>query len=86
VNSPALTELLFTCAGDRRHIQDNDLKVLRDSVTTYLNMEMAATEEMLKVALDTRPDAVSLVAENPNEVTTEGGWMFAQISRSCGRQ
>ena len=59
--------------GDRRHIQDNDLKILRDSVTTYLNMEMAATEEMLKVALDTRPNAVSLVAENPNEVTTEGG-------------
>jgi pyridoxine 5-phosphate synthase len=59
--------------GDRRHIQDRDLKTLRDSVTTYLNMEMAATEEMLKVALDTRPDAVSLVAENANEITTEGG-------------
>lgn len=59
--------------GDRRHIQDHDLKTLRDSVTTYLNMEMAATEEMLKVALDTRPDAVSLVAENANEITTEGG-------------
>lgn len=59
--------------GDRRHIQDHDLKTLRSSVTTYLNMEMAATEEMLKVALDTRPDAVSLVAEDPNEITTEGG-------------
>lgn len=59
--------------GDRRHIQDHDLRILRDSVTTYLNLEMAATEEMLKVALDTRPDAVTLVAENPNEITTEGG-------------
>ncbi|MGI8734754.1 MAG: pyridoxine 5'-phosphate synthase [Pyrinomonadaceae bacterium] len=59
--------------GDRRHIQDHDLITLRNSVTTYLNMEMAATEEMLKVALETRPDAVSLVAENPNEITTEGG-------------
>ena len=59
--------------GDRRHIQDHDLKTLRNSVTTYLNMEMAATEEMLKVALDTRPDAVSLVAESPDEITTEGG-------------
>ena len=59
--------------GDRRHIQDQDLKVLRNSVTTYLNMEMAATEEMLKIALDSKPDAVSLVAENPNEITTEGG-------------
>ena len=59
--------------GDRRHIQDLDLTILRSSVTTYLNMEMAATEEMLKVALEARPDAVSLVAENPNEITTEGG-------------
>lgn len=59
--------------GDRRHIQDADLPALRASITTYLNLEMAATEEMLKIALDARPDAVSLVAENPNEITTEGG-------------
>lgn len=59
--------------GDRRHIQDNDIHALRQTVTTYLNLEMVATEEMLKVALDTAPDAVTLVAENPNEVTTEGG-------------
>jgi pyridoxine 5-phosphate synthase len=59
--------------GDRRHIQDADLKALRQSVTTYLNLEMAATEEMLKVALETRPDAVSLVPESPNEITTAGG-------------
>jgi pyridoxine 5-phosphate synthase len=59
--------------GDRRHIQDNDVRLLRESVITYLNLEMAATEEMLKVALDTRPNAVTLVAENPNEITTEGG-------------
>jgi pyridoxine 5-phosphate synthase len=59
--------------GDRRHIQDSDVRLLRDSVTTYLNLEMAATEEMLKVALETRPDAVTLVAETPEEITTEGG-------------
>jgi pyridoxine 5-phosphate synthase len=59
--------------GDRRHIQDLDIRILRDSVTTYLNLEMAATEEMLKIALETKPDAVTLVAENPNEITTEGG-------------
>ncbi|HLA12463.1 MAG TPA: pyridoxine 5'-phosphate synthase [Pyrinomonadaceae bacterium] len=59
--------------GDRRHIQDNDLQQLRANITTYLNMEMAASEEMLKVALGVRPDAVTLVAENPNEITTEGG-------------
>lgn len=59
--------------GDRRHIQDNDLHALRRTVTTYLNVEMAATEEMLKIALDTMPDAVTLVAEKPDEITTEGG-------------
>jgi len=59
--------------GDRRHIQDSDVRQLRASLTTYLNLEMAATEEMVKVALDTRPDAVTLVPENPNEITTEGG-------------
>jgi pyridoxine 5-phosphate synthase len=59
--------------GDRRHIQDADLPALRASVTTYLNLEMAATEEMLAIALAARPDAVSLVPENPNEITTEGG-------------
>ena len=59
--------------GDRRHIQDLDVELLRKSVTTYLNLEMAATEEMLGVALEARPDAVTLVAENPNEITTEGG-------------
>lgn len=59
--------------GDRRHIQDRDIELLRDVVTTYLNVEMAATDEMIGIAAQTRPDAVSLVPENPNEVTTEGG-------------
>src|SRR3984893_4548247 len=59
--------------SDRRHIQDADLKTLRQTVSTYLNLEMAATEEMLKVALETCPDAVTLVPENLNEITTEGG-------------
>jgi pyridoxine 5-phosphate synthase len=59
--------------GDRRHIQDLDLELLRKSVTTYLNVEMAATEEMLGIALGAKPDAVTLVAEKPDEITTEGG-------------
>ena len=59
--------------GDRRHIQDRDIELLRDVVTTYLNVEMAATDEMVAIAVKTKPDAVSLVPENPNEVTTEGG-------------
>ena len=59
--------------GDRRHIVDKDISALRQTVTTYLNIEMAATEEMIKIAVDTMPDAVTLVAEHPNEITTEGG-------------
>src|SRR3989475_2580384 len=59
--------------GDRRRIQDADLYVLRRAGTTYLNVEMAPTEEMMKIAIDVKPDAVSLVPENPGEITTEGG-------------
>lgn len=58
---------------DRRHIQDRDIELLRDVVTTYLNVEMAATEEMVGIAIRTKPDAISLVPENANEITTEGG-------------
>src|SRR6266700_109420 len=59
--------------GDRRHIQDADVRLLREAVTTYLNVEMAATEEMMKIAIEVSPDAVSLVPENRGEITTEGG-------------
>src|ERR1044072_5497228 len=59
--------------GDRRHIQDADVRLLRQAVSTYLNVEMAATEEMMKIAIEVRPDAVSLVPENRGEITTEGG-------------
>lgn len=58
---------------DRRHIQDRDIELLREVVTTYLNVEMAATDEMTAIALKTKPDAVSLVPESANEITTEGG-------------
>lgn len=58
---------------DRRHIQDRDIELLREVVTTYLNVEMAAMDEMVGIALRAKPDAVSLVPENPNEITTEGG-------------
>ncbi|MBM4280135.1 MAG: pyridoxine 5'-phosphate synthase [Deltaproteobacteria bacterium] len=58
---------------DRRHIQDRDLKLLRKTVQTKLNLEMAATPEMLRVAFETRPDTVTLVPERRQEVTTEGG-------------
>lgn len=58
---------------DRRHIQDRDLRLLRETVKTSLNLEMAATEEMLEVALEVRPDMVTLVPEKRAELTTEGG-------------
>ncbi|MDQ3798249.1 MAG: pyridoxine 5'-phosphate synthase [Acidobacteriota bacterium] len=58
---------------DRRHIQDRDIRLLREAITTYLNVEMATTMEMLSIAVETLPDAVSLVPENRMEITTEGG-------------
>src|SRR5882672_12246727 len=59
--------------GDRRHIQDEDLRLLRGVVKTHLNLEMAATEEMISIASDVRPNTVTLVPERADEVTTEGG-------------
>jgi pyridoxine 5-phosphate synthase len=59
--------------GDRRHIQERDLRLLREVVKTKLNLEMAASEEMRKIALRIRPDVVSLVPERREELTTEGG-------------
>ncbi len=59
--------------SDRRHIKERDLELLREIVTTKLNVEMAATEEMATIAARVRPDQVTLVPERPNELTTEGG-------------
>lgn len=59
--------------GDRRHIQHRDVKILREAVKTKLNIEMAATEEMIGIALDVVPDQVTLVPELPGEITTTGG-------------
>ncbi len=58
---------------DRRHIQDRDLRLLREVVKTQLNLEMAATEEMAKNALEVLPDVATLVPERRQELTTEGG-------------
>ena len=58
---------------DRRHIKERDLYLLRQTVKTSLNLEMAATDEMVNIALDIRPDVVTLVPERREEVTTEGG-------------
>ena len=58
---------------DRRHIQDRDVRMCKDALQTRLNLEMAATEEMVRIALDVRPPDVCLVPEKRTEVTTEGG-------------
>jgi pyridoxine 5-phosphate synthase len=58
---------------DRRHIQDRDLRLLRQTVQSRLNLEMAATEEMIGIALAVKPDMVTLVPEKRQELTTEGG-------------
>ena len=58
---------------DRRHIQDRDLRIMRETVQTRLNLEMAATHEMLEIALSVKPDTVTLVPERREEQTTEHG-------------
>jgi pyridoxine 5-phosphate synthase len=59
--------------GDRRHIQDSDVLRLRETVTTRLNLEMAATSEMIRIARELHPDQATLVPEKESEITTEGG-------------
>ena len=58
---------------DRRHMQDRDIRLLREVIQTQLNLEMAATEEMVRIALSVKPDVVTLVPEKREELTTEGG-------------
>ncbi|NQV25492.1 MAG: pyridoxine 5'-phosphate synthase [Rhodopirellula sp.] len=58
---------------DRRHIQDRDVRVLRDTVQVKLNLEMATADEIVQIALQTKPEQVTLVPEKREEVTTEGG-------------
>lgn len=58
---------------DRRHIQDRDVQVLRKTIKTRLNLEMAAVEEMARIAVSIKPDSVCLVPEKRQELTTEGG-------------
>ncbi|MEA3180729.1 MAG: pyridoxine 5-phosphate synthase [Gammaproteobacteria bacterium] len=67
---------------DRRHIQDNDVRVLKGLLKTHMNLEMAVTDEMLGIAADVRPSDCCLVPEKREEITTEGGLDVAsQIPR-----
>jgi pyridoxine 5-phosphate synthase len=71
--------------GDRRHIQDRDLHLLRQTVKVKLNLEMGATDEMVGIALEVKPDQVTLVPEKREELTTEGGLdILAQEEKLAG--
>ncbi len=80
---PVLAALLAEMAGaegitvhlrsDRRHIQDEDVRLLRRQVKTKLNLEMSSAAEMVRIACEIKPDYVTLVPEKPEELTTEGG-------------
>ncbi len=62
---------------DRRHINDRDLRLLKEVVKSKLDLEMAATDEMVKIACDVKPDMITLVPEKREEITTEGGLNIA---------
>jgi len=66
---------------DRRHIRDNDVIRLRKSITTKLDLEMAATQEIISIALRIKPDLVTLVPEKRQELTTEGGLDVVRLRR-----
>ncbi|MGQ0792979.1 MAG: pyridoxine 5'-phosphate synthase [Deltaproteobacteria bacterium] len=66
---------------DRRHIQDRDLQILRRTVKTKLNLEMAATDAMIQIAREIKPQMATLVPEKRQELTTEGGLNVAGFSR-----
>ena len=71
---------------DRRHIQDRDVELLRRTVTTRLNLEMAATDEMVGIALRILPDTVTLVPEKREELTTEGGLDVVRFRHTVQKQ
>ena len=65
--------------GDRRHIKERDLDMIRGAIKTQLTLEMAATPEMQEIALKVKPDEITLVPESPGEVTTQGGLNLLNI-------
>lgn len=71
--------IVFHLRGDRRHIRDEDVYRLKESVTGLLDFEMAATEEMLEICSEINPDLVTLVPEEREELTTEGGLNMEKV-------
>lgn len=72
--------IVFHLRGDRRHIRDDDVQKLKSSVTGILDFEMAASDEMMDICLETKPDLVTLVPEGREELTTEGGLQMSAVS------
>jgi pyridoxine 5-phosphate synthase len=70
---------------DRRHIQDRDLNLLKKNLKIKLNLEMAASPEMMKIALALKPDLVTLVPEEEGELTTQGGLALVKNKRNLRR-
>lgn len=73
--------LVMHLREDRRHMQDRDLRLLREIVQTKLNLEMAATDPMTRIAMEIKPHLVTLVPERREELTTEGGLDVASQQR-----
>jgi pyridoxine 5-phosphate synthase len=67
--------------GDRRHINERDVSVLRQMVKTELNVEMAATDDMARIVKETKPNRVTLVPESAGEVTTQGGLNLLNLNQ-----
>jgi len=94
IPDPAQAAILAELAGargiichlreDRRHVNDRDLRVLKEVVKTRLNLEMAATEEIKQIALEVKPDMITLVPEKRQELTTEGGLEVAKARKKLG--
>jgi pyridoxine 5-phosphate synthase len=90
VTAAALAELagadgiIVHLREDRRHIQDRDVQLLRQTVRTRLNLEMACAEEIIQFALGVRPDLVTLVPEKRQELTTEGGLDVCDQEKKIG--
>src|SRR5207245_3118424 len=70
---------------DRRHIQDRDVRLLRQTVTERLNLEMAAVEAIVDVACEVKPNEATLVPERREELTTEGGLDVISHQKAVGR-
>lgn len=90
--SAAIIAELAGCNGitahlreDKRHIQDRDIRLLRGTVTTKLNLEMAPTPEMIQFAINVQPDMVTIVPENRQEISTEEGLNIAANSEALAK-